>query len=99
MKRFEIDDMVEAIDRFGVTHFPVVPPLLRALTLKAKGVDHGSCSLKSLKQVSCGAAATSQLLIDDFVKTFPHVDFIQVPKLASFIFYFFNHLSLPSKLC
>ncbi|KAL8138798.1 hypothetical protein V2J09_004799 [Rumex salicifolius] len=75
MKRFNIDDVVKAINEYGVTHFPVVPPLLRALTVKA---NHEKCDdLKSLKQVSCGAAATSRMLIDDFVSTFPHVDFVQ----------------------
>ncbi|KAK3435275.1 hypothetical protein EUGRSUZ_D02624 [Eucalyptus grandis] len=39
-----------------------------------KAIDSG---LRSLKQVSCGAAALSRKSIEDFVQTFPHVDFIQ----------------------
>ncbi|GJT77915.1 retrotransposon protein, putative, ty1-copia subclass [Tanacetum coccineum] len=36
-----------------------------------------NAKLKSLKQVSCGAAPLSTKSIEEFVQTFPHVDFIQ----------------------
>ncbi|XP_019190672.1 PREDICTED: 4-coumarate--CoA ligase-like 6 [Ipomoea nil] len=75
MRKFNADEMVSAIDRYGVTHFPVVPPLLMALTRRAKGVAQRS--MKSLKQVSCGAAPLNTKCIQDFVRTFPDVDFIQ----------------------
>ncbi|GAB4834804.1 hypothetical protein Ancab_033072 [Ancistrocladus abbreviatus] len=75
MRKFGINEAVKAIDRYKVTHFPLVPPILTALTRKAKSV--GGISLRSLKQVSCGATTTSKSAIDDFVRTFPHVDFIQ----------------------
>nr|GMC85838.1 4-coumarate--CoA ligase-like 6 [Ipomoea batatas] len=75
MRKFDADEMVRAIDRYGVTHFPVVPPLLMALTRRAKGV--AQCSMKSLKQVSCGAAPLNTKCIQDFVRAFPNVDFIQ----------------------
>lgn len=76
MKRFEAEEMVGAIDKYGVTHLHVVPPLLMALTRKGKG---GVCDrLRSLKQVSCGAAPLSAKTIEEFVETFPSVDFIQV---------------------
>lgn len=78
MRKFDADEMVRAIDRYGVTHFPVVPPLLMALTRRVKDVSQ--CSMKSLKQVSCGAAPLNTKCIQDFVQTFPHVDFIQVLK-------------------
>ncbi|XP_019152880.1 PREDICTED: 4-coumarate--CoA ligase-like 6 isoform X1 [Ipomoea nil] len=80
MRKYDIDDAVRAIDRYGVTHFPMAPPLLVALTRKAKAAVGGAanCSrLKSLKQVSCGAAPVSITSIQDFVHTFPHIDFIQ----------------------
>ncbi|XP_059656941.1 4-coumarate--CoA ligase-like 6 [Cornus florida] len=75
MKKFDANEMVRAVDRYRVTHFPVVPPLLMALTARAKGV--AGSSLKSLKQVSCGAAPLSKKFIEDFIQTLPHVDFIQ----------------------
>ncbi|XAR54744.1 hypothetical protein NMG60_11030017 [Bertholletia excelsa] len=75
MRKFDETEMVKAIERYKVTHFPVVPPLLRILTAKAKNVQ-GSV-WKSLKQVSCGAAPLTRKAIEEFVQTLPHVDFIQ----------------------
>ncbi|KAK9067852.1 hypothetical protein SSX86_011963 [Deinandra increscens subsp. villosa] len=75
MKKFSVDEMVRAIDRYGVTHFPGVPPLVSALIRAGKG--HGGKSLKSLKQVSCGAAPVSTKIIEEFLHYFPKVDFIQ----------------------
>lgn len=76
MRRFEASEMLKVIDKYGVTHFPVVPPILMALTKAAKGLCGNS--LKSLKQVSSGAAPANSKIIEDFVGAFPHVDFIQV---------------------
>ncbi|KAL6180948.1 hypothetical protein ACLB2K_047606 [Fragaria x ananassa] len=75
MKKFDVNEVVSAIDRYKVTHFPVVPPIITALTKIAQ--DVGAQSLQSLKQVSCGAAPTSMKLIEELVQTLPHVDFIQ----------------------
>lgn len=75
MKKFDVNETVKAIDRYKVTHFPVVPPILTALTKIAK--DVGAHSLQSLKQVSCGAAPLSMKSIEDFAQILPHVDFIQ----------------------
>lgn len=82
MKRFEAKEAVRAIERYRVTHLPTVPPIVAAL-LRAKR-DLG-CDLGSLKQVACGAAPVSQKLIDEFVRVFPHVDFIQVFSIYIFI--------------
>ncbi|XAR54743.1 hypothetical protein NMG60_11030015 [Bertholletia excelsa] len=75
MRKFDENEMVKAIGRHKVTHFPLVPPLLRILTAKAKSLP-GSV-WKSLKQVSCGAGASTRTAIEEFVHTLPHVDFIQ----------------------
>ncbi|KAK6158461.1 hypothetical protein DH2020_005775 [Rehmannia glutinosa] len=61
---------------YGVTHLHAVPPLLAALTKRAKRAE-GSNSFRSLKQVSCGAAPLSEKSINEFIETLPHVDFIQ----------------------
>lgn len=76
MKKFDASEMLKAIDRYRITHFPTVPPILVALTRGAKGVCGNS--LKSLKQVSSGAAPSSRKIIEDFVEAFPDVDLIQV---------------------
>ncbi|CAL5355611.1 unnamed protein product [Camellia sinensis] len=75
MRKFDANEMVKAIDMYKVTHFPVVPPLLTALTARAKSVGGSVC--KSLKQVSCGAAPLSRKSIEEFLQILPHVDFIQ----------------------
>lgn len=75
MKRFEAKEALRAIDRYGVTHLPTVPPIVAALIRANRDVGF---DLGSLKQVACGAAPMSQKLIDEFLKVFPHVDFIQV---------------------
>ncbi|CAO2819697.1 unnamed protein product [Amaranthus hypochondriacus] len=79
MRKFDKNQVVEVINKYKVTHFPVVPPLLAILIAKAKS-DCGSVSLSglcSLKQVSCGAAPVTNKVIADFLDTFPGIDFIQ----------------------
>ena len=83
MRRFDVEEAVRAIGKFKVTHFPVVPPILGALG-RAKHAN-GS-NLRSLKQVSCGAAPLSKKLIHDFLKIFPHVDMIQVMQILDTIY-------------
>ncbi|KAF5735005.1 Acyl:coa ligase [Tripterygium wilfordii] len=75
MRKFDVDEMVKAIDKYRITHFPTVPPVLIALTKRVKSVCGNLC--KSLKQVSSGAAPISGKDIEEFVQTLPHVDFIQ----------------------
>lgn len=82
MKRFDASEVVKVIDNYGVTHFPVVPPIMTTLTRRAKGVCENS--LKSLKQVSCGAAPLSRKTIEEFLGALPQVDFIQV-NVSSFV--------------
>ncbi|XP_062204922.1 4-coumarate--CoA ligase-like 3 [Phragmites australis] len=74
MKRFDAGEAVTAIDKYKVTHFPLVPPIMAALVATAKAP---ALALDSLVQVSTGAAPSSGRLINDFLKAFPHVDFIQ----------------------
>ncbi|WVZ57798.1 hypothetical protein U9M48_008140 [Paspalum notatum var. saurae] len=74
MKRFDVDEAIKVIDRFKITHFPLVPPIMAALVHAAKPA---AVKLKSLVQVSTGAAPITGRLINDFVKAFPSVDLIQ----------------------
>ncbi|XP_026660362.2 4-coumarate--CoA ligase-like 6 isoform X2 [Phoenix dactylifera] len=75
MRRFTAEEALRVIDGYKVTHFPVVPPMLAALLKRVK--DSSGCDLRSLTQVSCGAAPLSEKLIQDFLEVFPHVDLIQ----------------------
>ncbi|KAI3833037.1 hypothetical protein MKX03_021315 [Papaver bracteatum] len=74
MRKFDVNEMVRAIDCYRVTNFPVVPPILMAMT-RVKAL--GGCDFGSLKQVSCGAAPLSHKTIQDFLQSFPHVYFFQ----------------------
>ncbi|KAL6906307.1 hypothetical protein ACP4OV_003908 [Aristida adscensionis] len=76
MKRFDAGEAVKAIHRYKVTHFPLVPPVMAAL-VAAAAEPSTALAVGSLVQVSSGAAPPSGKLIDDFVRAFPHVDFIQ----------------------
>lgn len=81
MRKFDIDEVVRVIDEYKVTHFPVVPPMLTALIKRAKGVNGGE--FQSLVQVSSGAAPLSTGVINEFIRAFPNVDFIQVKNLVT----------------
>ncbi|CAN6343358.1 unnamed protein product [Urochloa humidicola] len=77
MKRFDAGEALKAIRRFGVTHVPLVPPMMAALVRAAAGSPAEGLGLESLVQVSSGAAPVSRKLIEEFLEAFPHVDFIQ----------------------
>ncbi|KAL3652805.1 hypothetical protein CASFOL_002486 [Castilleja foliolosa] len=77
MRKFDVDEMVKAIGRYGVTHLHAVPPLLMALTRIARRDGNKNNSFRSLKQVSCGAAPLSEKSISEFNEMLPRVDFIQ----------------------
>lgn len=70
MPKFDIQDMLGAIERFRVTNLPLVPPILLALT-KMSIVD--KYDLSSLMQVGCGAAPVSKELVTAFRARFPNV--------------------------
>ncbi|XP_074283337.1 4-coumarate--CoA ligase-like 6 [Silene latifolia] len=76
MRKFDINEVFQAIEKHKVTHFPVVPPIMAALSMKARSLTDGN-GLSSLKQVSCGAASITTKVIGDFLHTFPNIDFIQ----------------------
>uniref|UniRef100_A0A0D9X4A8 4-coumarate--CoA ligase n=1 Tax=Leersia perrieri TaxID=77586 RepID=A0A0D9X4A8_9ORYZ len=78
MRRFDAGEAVRAIGRYGVTHLPLVPPIMAALVRAAAAGGVSPAEVASLVQVSCGAAPTRASLIRDFLQAFPHVDFIQV---------------------
>ncbi|KAH9623139.1 hypothetical protein KSS87_006469 [Heliosperma pusillum] len=76
MRKFDVNEVFRAIEKHKVTHFPAVPPIMAALSMKARNLTDKS-GLSSLKQVSCGAASITTKVIEDFLHTFPGVDFIQ----------------------
>ncbi|EXB31005.1 4-coumarate--CoA ligase-like 6 [Morus notabilis] len=75
MRKFDMNEVARAVEKYRVTHIAAVPPILTALTKAAK--NNGGKSFRSLKQVSSGAAPPSRKMIEELVQVFPHVDFIQ----------------------
>ncbi|RVW34708.1 4-coumarate--CoA ligase-like 6 [Vitis vinifera] len=73
--KFDANEMVKAIDRYRVTHFPVVPPVLMALIKSARAAGAGCFG--SLKQVCLWGCSLTQKSIQEFVQTLSHVDLIQ----------------------
>lgn len=98
IRRFDVEEVVKAMDKYKVTHFPTVPPVLGVL---GEAVREIGFDLGSLRQVSSGAAPLSGKLIHDFLKMFPHVDFVQVYHKSFFSIYvllFYVHMTL-FRLC
>lgn len=77
LRRFDAGEVAAAVERFGVTHFPVVPPIMTAISRLPVAERR---RMRSLRQLSSGASPLSGKAIQDFVEAFPHVDFIQVKQ-------------------
>lgn len=89
--RFDAKLASQAIERYKITHLPVVPPMLPRL-IRAK--KDGRFDFSSLIQLSSGAAPLSDKVISETVDNFPSVDFIQVSEEVISKFYGFNHIIL-----
>ncbi|GLJ23856.1 hypothetical protein SUGI_0453320 [Cryptomeria japonica] len=74
LSKFELGEMLRAIEKYRVTYLPVVPPILLALTKTeaAKGFD-----LSSLQSVICGGAPLSKDSTEEFISKFPGVTIMQ----------------------
>ncbi|XP_024031287.1 4-coumarate--CoA ligase-like 6 [Morus notabilis] len=79
MSKYDVKEVVKAIEKYKITHLPLVPPILAALTKVAKDdiEGNGGKTFQSLKQISWGAAPSSRKMIEDLVQTLPHIDLIQ----------------------
>ena len=53
MRRFELEPFLANIEKFKITEFGVVPPIVIAIIMSGLGKKY---SLKSVKAVQCGAA-------------------------------------------
>ncbi|KAJ4952181.1 hypothetical protein NE237_029013 [Protea cynaroides] len=73
MRKFNVEEAVRVINKYKVTHIPAVPPIVMSLVRSKKGGNE----FPSLKEISSGAAPVSKPLIDDFLRNFPGVAFIQ----------------------
>lgn len=74
MAKFELERVLEAVEKYRVTHLPVVPPVM---ILLAKHRALKKYDLSSLKQIASGAAPLGKDVMEESAKNFPHVDIAQ----------------------
>ncbi|KAK7324909.1 hypothetical protein VNO77_28847 [Canavalia gladiata] len=74
LKKFEFEVVLKIIEKYRVTHFWVVPPILLAF---AKNALANKYNLSSLKIFGCGAAPLGKDLIEDCDKRYPHATTLQ----------------------
>ncbi|XVF35864.1 hypothetical protein REPUB_Repub19eG0008100 [Reevesia pubescens] len=76
LSKFDMNEMLSAVEKYRVTCLPLVPPILLALV---KGADQirKKYDLSSLQYVVCGGASLSKELINGFMEKFPNVDIRQ----------------------
>lgn len=76
MRRFHLEKVLEAVEKFKVTYLYVVPPVVIEL-VKQSDVLH-KYDLSSLKQISGGAAPLGRDVMLECAKILPQVEIIQV---------------------
>jgi acyl-CoA synthetase (AMP-forming)/AMP-acid ligase II len=82
LPKFEMQEMLSAIEKYKVTHLPLVPPVMRAL---ARSSLVNMYDLSSLHHVSVGAAPVSKELITEFRLRFPNVHVMPVSKVSCYL--------------
>ncbi|PRQ17033.1 putative AMP-dependent synthetase/ligase, AMP-binding enzyme domain-containing protein [Rosa chinensis] len=73
-ERFEFEGMLKAVERFKVTHMPVSPPLIVALT---KSELTKKYDLSSLRLLGSGGAPLGKDVAERFIQKFPNVEIVQ----------------------
>ncbi|PQP97792.1 4-coumarate--CoA ligase-like 5 [Prunus yedoensis var. nudiflora] len=76
LSKFEMHDMLWAIQKHRVTYLPLVPPILVAL-INAVDQIKAKYDLSSLRTVLSGGAPLSREVIEGFVEKYPTVNILQ----------------------
>lgn len=76
LSKFDMNEMLSAVEKYRVTCLPLVPPILLALV---KGADQlrNKYDLSSLKYVICGGAPLSKEVMNRFFEKFPTLEIRQ----------------------
>ncbi|KAG6435185.1 hypothetical protein SASPL_100055 [Salvia splendens] len=74
MSKFDFEMILKTVDKYGVTHLWVVPPIVLAL---AKNSMVKKYNLSTLKQVGSGAAPLGKELMQECAKNFPQAVVMQ----------------------
>ncbi|KAH6801729.1 hypothetical protein C2S51_033175 [Perilla frutescens var. frutescens] len=70
MRRYDFQEMLEAIQKYKVSNIPAVPPVIVGLVKN----DGGGHDLSSLRRVGSGAAPLSNEVVEAFRRKFPWVE-------------------------
>ena len=76
LSKFEIHEMLSAIEKYRATNLPLVPPILVALLNGADQI-RAKYDLSSLQSVLSGGAPLSKEVIEGFVEKYPTVSILQ----------------------
>ncbi|XP_061346920.1 probable CoA ligase CCL5 [Gastrolobium bilobum] len=76
LSKFEMHDMLLAIEKFRATYLPLVPPILVAMLNNADAIKR-KYDLRSLHWVLSGGAPLSKEVIEGFVEKYPNVVILQ----------------------
>lgn len=72
LSKYELPEMLRAINDYGVTYLPLVPPILVAMIAHPKPLPLGQ-----LRKVLSGGAPLSKELIEGFRDKYPQVEILQ----------------------
>lgn len=76
LSKFDMDDMLMAIERYHATYLPLVPPILVAMVNSADQIRR-KYNLGSLHSILCGGAPLGKEVIEGFVEKYPTVKILQ----------------------
>ncbi|KAL6649151.1 hypothetical protein ACP70R_013375 [Stipagrostis hirtigluma subsp. patula] len=72
LSKYELPEMLRAINAYGVTYLPLVPPILVAMVAHPKPLPLGQ-----LRKVLSGGAPLSKEIIEGFREKYPQVEILQ----------------------
>ncbi|XP_062209753.1 4-coumarate--CoA ligase-like 4 [Phragmites australis] len=72
LSKYELPEMLRAINAYGVTYLPLVPPILVAMVAHSKPLPLGQ-----LRKVLSGGAPLSKEIIEGFKEKYPQVEILQ----------------------
>lgn len=76
LSKFDMNDMLSAVQKYKATYLPLVPPILIGLVNNAEKIK-SAYDLSSLTTVLCGGAPLSKEVTEGFVEKFPGVIIMQ----------------------
>lgn len=76
LSKFDMEDLLSAVQKYKATYLPLVPPILIGLVNKADVIKR-KYDLSSLRTVLCGGAPLSKEVIEGFSEKYPNVTIMQ----------------------